>query len=257
MHILSFTDRLFWLAEREGKITGTRSGNLVGAAPTVAMISDVLKERGVEVPKSAKKGDVEKLLKSEDKDKLLKRVSKKLGYYELIAERLGVPADDEFPMERGTRLEKDAIELFVKETGKDVDATLVMWEREDQPAIAVSPDAFVKPTGNSAKVTEAIEVKCLKSSLHIKAFIENHIPEEYWDQALQYFVVNDDLETLHFILYDPRFDMFGGNKNRKVVLDYLVFDIQRSDVEEEITRKLEIQKFVLAGVDEFVNALTF
>jgi hypothetical protein len=247
---------MFWLAEREGKITGTRSGNLVGGSPTIAMMTEILKSRGVEVPKTAKKEDIEKLLNTEEKEKLMKLVPKKIGYYELIAERLGVPADGEFPMERGSRLEKDAIELFRKETGKDVDDTLVMWERADQPAIAVSPDAFIKPA-NGAKVAEAIEVKCLKSALHLKAYIENQIPDEYWDQAMQYFVVNDDLETLHFILYDPRFDMFNGNANRKVVLDFLVFEIHRKDVSEEVARRLEIQRFILSGVTEFVNALTF
>lgn len=256
MNILKFSDRLFWLGSREGKITGTRAGNLVGASPTKEMMLEILKEGGIEAPKTAKKDDLEKLLTPGAREMLMKRIQKKLGYYELIAERLGVPADGEFPMERGARLEKEAIEHFREKTGKEVEDSLVIWERNEQPAIAVSPDGYVIPK-EGIKVTEAIEVKCLKSSLHIKAYIENKIPEEYEDQALQYFVVNDDLEILHFILYDPRFDMFNGNDERKVILDYLAFKIERKDVQEEVERRLEIQKFILSGVDEFVNSITF
>jgi hypothetical protein len=43
---------------------------------------------------------------------------KKIGFYALIAEKLGVYDDSEAPMERGARLEKEALERFEKETGR-------------------------------------------------------------------------------------------------------------------------------------------
>ena len=218
MKVLKFSDRLFWMAAREGKITGSRAGDV----------------------KPMTRGG-----------------GKRIGYYELIAERLGVPADDEFPMERGTRLEKEAIQRFREETGKEVDDSLIMWLREDNSGIAISPDGVVVPKKKSVKITEAVEVKCLKSSLHIKAYLENKIPSEYEDQALHYFVVNDDLQTLYFVLFDPRFDMFRGKDSRKKPLDYLVFEIHRKDVQEQVVARLAEQVATLEEVDKIVTELTF
>ena len=47
-------------------------------------------------------------------------------------------------------------------------------------------------------------MKCLKSAHQVRAFFEQTFPKEYIEQALQYFVVIDELERLHFVMYDPR-----------------------------------------------------
>src|SRR3990167_4377512 len=111
----TFESREDWLAARRGKITGTR-------------VKDLIVKRGT---------------------------GKKKAYYEIIAERLATEPDtEETPMDRGTRLESEGIQKFIENTGKEVDTSLVMWEREDNSSIAISPDGFI---GN----TEAIEIKCL------------------------------------------------------------------------------------------------
>ena len=46
-----------------------------------------------------------------------KRGGRKLGFYDIIAGRLGLDPDDENRMDRGLRLEDEATEKFEEETG--------------------------------------------------------------------------------------------------------------------------------------------
>lgn len=189
-----------WLEARRGKITGSR-------------LKDIIVKRGT---------------------------GQKLGFYELIAERIATAPDEENPMDRGTRLEEEAIARFSKETGKKVDTSLVIWTRDDNESIAISPDGFIGKT-------VAVEVKCLSSALHIKAWLTQQIPDEYEMQALQYFIVNDSLKTLHMVFYDPRIP----------AKDYFVITINRKDVEEKIKEYLEYEKKILEEVNQIVINLTF
>src|SRR3954454_22227301 len=106
MKTLTFDSQEEWLAARRGKITGSR-------------LKDIVMKRGT---------------------------GYKMGYYELIAERLAVAADDENPMDRSTRLEEEAMKRFVEQTRKKVDTSLVIWTRDDNESIAVSPDGFIGKT---------------------------------------------------------------------------------------------------------------
>lgn len=170
------------------------------------------------------------------------RGGNKIGYYELIAERLALPATNENPMDRGHRLEEEAIERFMEETGKKVDNSLVIWERDDNESIAISPDGFIGET-------EAVEVKCLASARHIEAFLmgEHFIPDEYEFQVLQYFIVNDKLQKLYFVFYDPRLS----------VKDFFYRTIERKEIKEDIKKYLEYQRKTLEEVNNIVNSLTF
>lgn len=206
MKTVGFETREQWLAARKGKITGTR-------------LKEIVVKRGT---------------------------GKKLGYYELIAERLSVDEStfdgyvpNETPIDRGTRLEKPAIDRFRKETGKDVNDSLVLWMRDDNESIAISPDGFIGET-------EAVETKCLASARHIEAYLTNAVPDEYEFQKLQYFIVNDKLETLYFCFYDPRIP----NK------DFFYITISRASVQADIDTYLEYQRKELAEVDEVVAKLS-
>lgn len=175
------------------------------------------------------------------KDIVVKRgTGKKMGFYEIIAERIGLPADEEAPMERGSRLEVEAIEKFCEETGKEVDTSLVMWVRDEDESIAISPDGFIG-------TTEAVEVKCLSSARHIQAWHTKSIPSDYEYQKLQYFAVNDDLKKLHFVFYDPRIPSIG----------FFVIEVNREDVQDEVDAYLEYQRRELKEINEIVNQLTF
>lgn len=188
-----------WLEDRRGKITGTRLKDLI-----------------------VKKGP-----------------GKKIGYYELIAERVAVPASDESAMDRGKRIEDEAIERFIKETGKNVENDLVIWHRDDDENIAISPDGYIGET-------EAVEVKCLSSAKHIEAWLTKEIPSDYEYQVLQYFIVNDKLQTLYFTFYDPRMPK-----------DFFFFEVTREKVQEQVTEYLELERKVLEEIAEIENQLTF
>jgi predicted phage-related endonuclease len=204
MNIIRYEDRDQWLAGRLCRITGSR-------------LKDIVVKRGT---------------------------GKKIGFYELIAERIGIPADNENAMDRGQRLEPEAIERFEAATGKKVDTSLCMWTREDGEHIAVSPDGFIAPK-KGGKVKEAVEVKCLGSARHIEAVLTNEVPDEYHYQVVQYFAVNDDLEKLYFVLYDPRLK----------VKDFHTIEVTREQVQEEVTMMLMYQRDTLQEVERIAAEL--
>lgn len=201
----TYETREEWLEDRKGKVTG--SG-----------LADIVVKRGT---------------------------GEKIGFYKIIAERIAQDADGENPMDRGNRLEEEAIEKFVAKTGKEVDTSLVLWQREDIPNIAISPDGFIGDT-------EAVEVKCLSSEKHIKAYIEKKIPDEYPNdytyQVYQYFIVNDNLQTLYFVMYDPRMP-------EHLQMHYIV--VNREDIQDEIQYHFDYQKEKLEKIDEIITQLTF
>ncbi|MDC1191149.1 hypothetical protein N8148_03005, partial [Gammaproteobacteria bacterium] len=80
--------------------------------------------------------------------------------------------------------------------------------------------------------TGAIETKCLAGYKQVKAFFEKEYPKEYHNQVIQYFLVNDDLETLHFVMY---------HDDMPEKLQMLIFEVSRAD----ILNDMEVQKEVL------------
>ncbi len=183
-----------------------------------------------------------KITGSTVKDLIIKRGNaKKMGFYELIAERLVVDEEGmENPMDRGNRLESVAVQIFSDETGKQVNTDLVMWAREDNERIAISPDGYTED------LKEAIEVKCLASANHIKAYLTKEIPSEYEDQVIQYFVVNDDLETLYFVMYDPRL----------TVVPYFYLTVKREDLAKKIEKYIKDEREFLTEVETIIEELT-
>ena len=204
-----FSDRDAWLDARMGRITGSKLGSLIG-----------------------------------------KRDGKpKKGYYELIAEKVALPPTGENVMDRGNRLEAEAIARFVEETGKEVDTSLVIWSRDESDDIAISPDGFIAKKVKGKKelvVAEAVECKCLNSASFIEAFVTKEIPAEYEHQVLQYFIVNEDLEKLYFVFYDPRMPK-----------DFFWLEKTRAELQDEIEYYLEVERRVLAEVADIEKLLTF
>lgn len=253
MQVLKFENREEWLFSRRGKITGTRLKDVVSTGgPTKEMMVKELEANKIEYKKTAKKEELDALITPEMRGRLINQLPRKKGFYELIAERLGVPPDDaENQMERGARLEADAVARFSKESGKEVDTSLYIWTRDDNESIAISPDGVISET-------EAVEAKCLASSRHIEAYLTKQIPDDYRMQAIQYFIVNDKLEVLHFVFFDPRFAMFSSLNQKKVRdIDYFVIEIKREDIQAEVDEYLAYEKETMNQVDEIVNQLTF
>ena len=205
MLIQTFENERDWLEARRGKITGSRLKKLVV-------------KRGTE---------------------------KKIEFYEMIAERLSKPlAIGEVklsPLDHGHAYEAEAISRFEQMTGKEVDRTKCIWSREDNPNIAISPDGVVIGTDN----TEAVEAKCLSEANHLKAYLTKEIPEEYEEQKLQYFIVNDKLQKLTFCFLNPRL----------MAADFFTIEFTRADVLAEIEEKLIFERQTLAEIDSIVDSL--
>lgn len=180
---------------------------------------------------------------------IISKNGRKVESYALIAESwIGSAAlaeeeeSAELAMERGKRLEPEAVERFKKETGKKAvwhnDDT--GWERDDETRIALSPDA-------SIGTTEAIEVKCLAAKRHIEVRVTNRIPADHNYQKLQYFITNEKLRKLYFVFYHPLFPKG---------LDYFVIEVKRKDIKDEIAVALKYQQDELKWVREQVADLT-
>ena len=167
-------DREVWLEERRGKATGSKAKGLYPLS------------RGTDTTPQ--------------------------GVWDLVGEMLSKQPDPENPIDRGQRLEREGIAKVAQATGLPFTDDAGMWVSDDNGLIAVSPDG-AEP-GNAP--TYAAEIKCLGAGKHFKYlyrslyFVGNPldlVPNEagsfYRQQALQYFVVNEQLETLYFGLYNP------------------------------------------------------
>jgi len=164
--------------------------------------------------------------------------ARETAFYKLLAERLSTEASqDENPMARGTRLEDEALEAYEKLSWNKVEK-VGFTERDDNKFIASSPDWLLP---DEKKVYSwAIEIKCLSSANHIKAFLKQEIPKEHDEQTIQYFVVNDALEYLHFVFYDPRIS----------IKPIFYITVRREDIEEKIQRAYKEELEFLSEIDE-------
>lgn len=149
----------------------------------------------------------------------------------LIAELIAEEATEQskapitsIEMERGNAEEIFAIKAYEKRYDIAVDR-IGMCISEEFDWVALSPDGLIPDA--TGTYTEAIEVKSPDSKKAILYKIENivpmeetglmgkkgeplasapflGIPSEYKWQAIHYFVVNDELKTLNFCIYDAR-----------------------------------------------------
>jgi|ERR1035437_92706 predicted phage-related endonuclease len=197
MKILTFKDEADWLKARELKVTGTGLGKIL----------------------------------SQTSDK------PKVGFYELIANRVALKRTEENPMDRGRRLENEALVRFEKETGKKVNKDLILCVSEENDNIAYSPDGLIGKT-------EGVEVKCLNSAAHIEAWLTQKVPAEYYFQTIQPFIVNPKLKTLYFVYYD----------NRIPTKDFFYLIIERDD---EVIEKYKARELaILAEVERITLMLS-
>lgn len=255
-----------WLALRKGKILGSRVYSVLASKTgTKDQIIEALDKFGIDYPRNSKgkpngtKDVFEKLLTIDAQAYLMTQAEKKLEFYQLIADHIAIDTKYEYDendeivfnpqsmMDRGHTLEDEAAVIFADRTGKSL-LKAGICVREDNQNIGHSPDRLI--LGENGKYTEALEIKCLKSAKHLQALIEQVIPDEYFSQAVQYFVVNEDLETLYFAFYDPRIPYDCG---------FHWIEIKRTDEEvaKRIPQYLAYENLLLKQVDEWVEKLTF
>lgn len=159
-----------WLAERAGKITGTRLGDTL---PTYG-------KNGKETETSRKK-----------RQNLI---------YELIAEKLAPLPEvyTSFWMDRGKEME----EIVKKIYGEKIE-NVGFVSRTDVDWFWISPDGIIRD--ENGRITRAVEIKSPAPKTAIKYILDDKIPEEYFWQVVHYFIVFDELETLDFVVYNPDF----------------------------------------------------
>lgn len=281
-----------WLQERIGRITGTKSGGLAMSHYPRTDVNKLIKyrDKALEQSKTAKsqtKAD-EYFQKAQDYDLRIieadaknKHLKVGIEFWKFLAETMVEQPDNENPMERGHRLEPENIWLTLQQLGyeeKDCITDCGIWESDEDPRIACSPDAYQ----NATEPKWAIECKSLGSAYHLQVvipwmihtqFIRHHtlpdnladvvaqvlptevtnpkttgidfIPDAYKAQALQYFVVCDTLETLYFTLYDPR--VYGNARHQ-------IIPIHRKDIQTLITAHKHKQLNTLHIIDTITEA---
>lgn len=281
-----------WLNERIGRITGTKSGNLAmnHYPKTDTKKLTEYRNKALGQSKTAKtqaKAD-EYFSKAQDYDTRIleaeaknKRLKVSIDFWKFLAETMAEQPDGENPMERGHRLEPENIRLTLQQLGyeeKDCVTDCGIWESDEDPRLACSPDAYQ----NTTAPTWAIECKSLGSAYHLQAVIPwmihskrircrgisgdladaaaqvlpatatslkatnmDFIPDAYKAQVLQYFVVCDTLETLYFSMYDPR--VYGDARHQ-------IIPIERKDIQPLITDHKRKQLNTLHIIDTITEA---
>lgn len=240
-----------WLEFRKGKSGGSQFKDLyIPGLPLKSKIVAKLEEFQP-LPAADKKLTVKELagmLEPSELVELKLEMDPKKQYYEMIAERVARPITpndyvDELNgepfsmMARGHILEPKAIAAFEEKTGKKCDEDSVVWVSDYDENAYISPDGCI--TDEDGKVTEAVEVKCLSSPEIVKAYLTDEYPKEYQPQVLKYFMVNDDLEVLHFAMYT---DLIPG-------LELQIFDIKREEVADQIEEARTFEKAILERID--------
>lgn len=187
-----------------------------------------------------------KITGSKLKDIVVKRgTGKKIGFYQLIADRLGIDESYQDPRERGHGLEHEAIEAFEEATEVEVNKDVGLCVSDINENIALSPDGLI--ADEDGVYRQAVEVKCLGSARHIEAVLEDRIPQDYEMQALQYFIVISELEVLYFVFYDPRI----------IAKPLHIVQLAREDYEADIEEYRDYQVRTLLEVDAAVEKLAF
>lgn len=121
---------------------------------------------------------------------------------ELISEEGSDEADEIYvntEMQRGIDLEPVAFELYQEVKGIELEESPNLCLADWSDLLCLSPDAF------TLELEGAVELKCPKTKTHVKYIRMNKIPSEYIYQVYTYFLVNNDLEWLDFVSFDPRF----------------------------------------------------
>lgn len=282
MHIIDISqaqDTDAWLAQRIGKITGTKAGALSMehyAQKDVAKIEAMAEKAKTDAKR------IEYLNKAEQAKLDNQRLKVPAEFWGFLAEMWAEPAGNEPPMARGHRLENENIRQACEKLGIDtatVEFDTGLWVRDDDERIAISPDAHEK----TEHPTFAFEAKSLGTRNHLMAVVPyatwydlhsgdrtvdttdafrdmllalfpdvlrddltafDFVPAAYQAQILQYFAVDDNLQTVYFTMLDDRV---------YCPLSHVVMTVRREDVQGKVEEQLESERRTLAYVDMLSN----
>lgn len=248
-----------WLDFHEGRISGSsaKEYSSVRYIPKAELV-EFAKSKGYEFPKNLTMDNIRAMMTDDELNELYANVQLNDSIYKLIAQRIAKPINpndyvDRMPegatysaMLRGQILEDEARELIAEKLGKQIIPGRV-WQSDVNEYQICSPDGeIVDETGD---VFEAAEIKCLESWKVVKAYYEKRPPLDYEAQIIQYFLVNENLRTLHFCIYS---DVFTNPE-----LGLQIFELKREDYQEAIEMTGRVQNATLELVEKEVQKLMF
>lgn len=180
------------------------------------------------------------------------------GIYELLAEKVAISKDGEPERDRGLRLENEALLKTQEKYKLDLELDAGMWFSDDMK-LGVSPDG--SEVGD--KPTYAAEAKCLDTKNHLQAILTDYqnkkLPgynpldslkigtSDFTAQVIQYFVINPDLKTLYFTLYDDRLALEN-------VIHYVII-INREHVAEFVDSQELYEREAISKVNQMIKIL--
>jgi hypothetical protein len=241
-----------WREFRLGKSGGSGLHALYPARTITREIAkEYLESKGAIIDSKLKAGEVIDLLTAEDIGYIKAQGDKKDAYYKLVAERVARPITpndyedrlngEKFSMmARGHLLESEASAEFEKRNNVNVIKRSVIWQRDDNQDSIYSPDDEVTDEWT-------VEYKALDSHRMIRAYDENHYPEEYHEQIVKSFITNEKQNRLSFVMYT---DVMPA-------LPYLQFDIYRNEIEQDILELKAFEDEILKQAKELADRLSF
>lgn len=145
---------------------------------------------------------------------------------------------------RGHILEPEAAKAFELKTNKILSDGKV-WVSDDDYNSYVSPDRSI--VSEDGKIREAVEIKCLSSpkvlnvwwnKKHLKlgeSDFEAIISNDYKAQVIKYFLINEDLEKLYWVVYT---DLIPN-------LEMQILEVSRQDIEKYLPLASSVEKHYL------------
>lgn len=175
------TDTAEWLAERRGRITGTKAAGVAlenYQRIDIAHLLDMADKQETAATKARTSDKAAEYLakaddyraKAKDAETANQRLKLTADFWGFMAELLAAEPPSENPAERGHRLENENASITINKLGipmSDVEFDTGMWVSDDDPRIAVSPDVHEK----SERPTWAIECKSLGTANHLAAVV--------------------------------------------------------------------------------------
>lgn len=108
-------------------------------------------------------------------------------------------------IDRGNKLEPEAVEVYKKETGMEVRRDIAFIQNG---RIGISPDGAVyKLKFDEKNIKKLIEIKSSDVPNHIKYIATNKVGSEYIDQIIHGFVTLDDCDEIDFVSYCPMYKL--------------------------------------------------
>ena len=127
-------------------------------------------------------------------------------------------------MQRGVDLEPVGIKEYENEFNRTVHE-IGFVTNDKWPGCGLSPDGYVGSNG-------AIELKCPSSKKHIEYIRTNKLPAEYKYQVAMYFLMDEGVDWVDFVSFDPRVKLKPLH----------VLTISRADLELDQI-EIELRKF--------------